>query len=245
MLKASEFMTHTLATCSPDENLSNVASIMRSRDIGNVLVVENGTLKGIITDRDLALNALTDGGDPQHAPVSKYMSTKIVTGEADWSASKVAKVMAKNKIRRLPIVQDKQLVGIISLGDLARMKGRRLMVANSLKTISTPEGISTNGHSDHRGAWIGLSLLALSSTVMAWFTWNRNGQDLRKQIGKSDIYHSARQSINAARNRVDEAASSKRMRTMRSQIRSNMKSISESLPTIDYKPPKRRHVWFS
>ena len=64
MLNAYDVMTHTLATCAPDANLAHVTAIMRDRDIGNVLVVEDGKLLGIVTDRDLALQALTGRDDP-------------------------------------------------------------------------------------------------------------------------------------------------------------------------------------
>ena len=59
MLKAYEVMTHALATCTPDASVAEVAAIMRDRDIGDVLIVEDNKLRGIVTDRDLALQALT------------------------------------------------------------------------------------------------------------------------------------------------------------------------------------------
>ena len=77
MSKAYEVMTHALATCAPDESVANVAAIMRDRDIGNVLVVEDGNLRGIVTDRDLALQALTGRDDPLLTPIQKFMSTVV------------------------------------------------------------------------------------------------------------------------------------------------------------------------
>jgi CBS domain-containing protein len=143
MLKAYEVMTHALATCAPDASVAHVAGLMRDRDVGDVLVVENGNLSGIVTDRDLALQALTGEYDPLETPIHKFMNTKVVTGEADWSMKQVAKSMAKHQIRRLPIVQDGQLVGIVSLGDVARFEDRKAVVSNSLQAISTPNDITT------------------------------------------------------------------------------------------------------
>ena len=138
MSKANEVMTHALATCAPDASVADVAAIMRDRDIGNVLIVEDGKLRGIVTDRDLALQALTGKDDPLQTPIQKFMSTKLVTGDADWSLEHVARTMARHQIRRLPIVQDDQLVGIVSLGDVARYENRKNVVTKSLRAISTP-----------------------------------------------------------------------------------------------------------
>ena len=59
MVKAFDVMTHPLATCTPETSVAQVAALMRDRDIGNVLVMEDNRLRGIVTDRDLALQALT------------------------------------------------------------------------------------------------------------------------------------------------------------------------------------------
>ena len=158
MLKTYEVMTHELATCAPDESVANVAAIMRDRDIGNVLVVEDGKLRGIVTDRDLALQALTGKDDPLQTPIRKFMSTQVVTGEAAWSLEQVAKIMAQHQVRRLPIVQGGQLVGIVSLGDVALHEDRKGVAAKSLQAISTPIGISASGQPGRGGALIGLEM---------------------------------------------------------------------------------------
>jgi CBS domain-containing protein len=172
MSKAYEVMTHALATCAPDANVAHVAAIMRDRDVGNVLVVEDGKLCGIVTDRDLALQALTGKDDPLQTPISKFMSTKVVTGETVWSLERVAKVMARHQVRRVPIVQDGQLVGIVSLGDVARREPRRGVVTKSLRAVSTPTDVFEAGRSRHGGALIGIGLAAMATSVIAWLTWN-------------------------------------------------------------------------
>jgi CBS domain-containing protein len=244
MLKAYEVMTRALATCAPDASVAHAAAIMRDRDIGNVLVVEDGKLRGLVTDRDLALQALTGKDDPLQTPIRKFMSTQVVTGEAAWSLEQVAKIMAKHQVRRLPIVQDGQLVGIVSLGDVALHEDRRDVVTKSLQAISTPIRISVSGRSGRGGALIGFALAALATTMIAWLTWNHYGQALRKQMAKSKLYHTAQYAVSAARDKVDEAASSKLVRDLRHQMRSNLNDLSAQLPTLEYKPPKRKHIWF-
>lgn len=231
MLKAKEVMTHTLATCEPETSVAQVAAIMRNRDIGNVLVVKDGRLSGIVTDRDLTLNALTGKDDPLRTPIKKYMNSHVVTGNADWSLEQVAKVMAKHKIRRLPIVQDGQLVGIVSLGDVALHEDRKGFVKKSLQAISRPSRYSVSRRSVPAATVLGLALAALATSVVGWLTWSHNGKGLRKQIARSDVYHTAQHAVSKAREKVDEAMSSKSARNLRQQVRSNLKNISAHLPT--------------
>jgi CBS-domain-containing membrane protein len=217
---------------------------MRDRDIGDVLIVEDGRLHGIVTDRDLALNALTDSIDPHHTPIRDFMCEKVITGSPDWSMSKVAKIMAKNRIRRLPIVEDDQLVGIISLADIARNANRRGIVARSLKAVSTPPETSKSDAVPYKAAMVGLSMIAFASTAIAFLTWNRSGREIRKQMADSDFYHSARQAMGTARNRWDNVTSSKAARNLRRQVQANMKGLSNQLPRVEYKPPKQKSAIF-
>jgi CBS domain-containing protein len=209
MLKAYEVMTRALAICTPETTITQAAAIMRDRDIGNVLVVDDGKLRGILTDRDLAINALTGEVDPLQTPISRYMSQHVVTGHADWSLDQVAKVMGKYQIRRLPIVQDGQLVGIISLGDVALFADRKEVVNQSLQAISAPVGISSGRPAGPAGAWIGVSLAALMTTLIAWLTWNQSGRMAVKRIGKSRPFHTLLQAVSQARDTAEEVASSK------------------------------------
>jgi CBS domain-containing protein len=244
MYKAKEIMTQSLATCSPDENAARVAEIMRDRDIGNVIVMENGRLRGIITDRDLAVGALTDDVEPQNQPIRKYMNPKVITGEPDWNLNKIARTMAKHQIRRLPIVENDQLIGIISLGDVARHMNRKGIVTDSLSAISKPDYSNGVGGKRNIGAILGLSLLALTSTGIALLTWTHSGREWRKQVSDTKLYHSAEQAMNMARDRVDDAASSKAARNLRQRVNRNIKDISMQLPRIEYKPPKRKSILF-
>ena len=248
MLKAFEVMSRPLATCAPDTNVTDVAAIMRDRDIGDVLIVEDGKLRGIVTDRDLTLQALTGQDDPRQTPVSKYMSTKIVTGESTWNLTQVSSVMAEHQIRRLPIVQDGKLVGIISLGDVARYEDQTHVVAKSLQAISEPLGISSSlrfGRSGALSAVTAFALAAMATTVIAWLTWNHSGQALRKQISDSEAYHTALDALSAARDKVDEAASSKQVRDFRHEVGVKVNDLAAQLPTVEYKPARRKHAWFA
>jgi len=245
MLKAYEIMTHNLATCTPDASVAQVAAIMRDRDIGNVLIIKDNQLRGIVTDRDLVLNALTGQTDLQQTSIQQYMSTKLITGEPGWSLEQVAATMAQHQIRRLPIVQGGQVVGIVSLGDVARHTEQSDVVAKSLQAISAPMGITAPHRSSSGGPLIGLMLAALITSVMAWLTWNRSGQTFRKQLIKTDLYHSAQHTLTAARDKVDEAASSKSVRNARRDVDAKLNDLAAQLPTVKYQPAKAKHSLFA
>ena len=207
------------------------------------------SLRGIVTDRDLTLQALTGQDDPRQTPVSKYMSSKVVTGESTWDLTQVSSVMAKHQIRRLPIVQDGKLVGIISLGDVARYEDQTQVVAKSLQAISEPLGISSSLHFGRSGvlsAVTAFALAAVATSVIAWLTWNHSGQALRKQISDSEAYHTALDALSTARDKVDEAASSKQVRDFRHDVGVKVNDLaSDSVPTVEYKPARRKHAWFA
>jgi CBS domain-containing protein len=244
MSKAYEVMTHLVATCGLDAHASDVAATMRDLNIGDVLVVEDGKLRGIVTDRDLAIQSLTSQDDPQQTPVHKYMTDKVVTGEPAWSLEQVAQTMGKHKIRRLPIVQAGQLVGIISLGDIARHNDAQYAAAKSLQAISTPIGSSAFKPSSRGSVLPFLALAALVTGVVAWLTLNHSGQALRKQIVSSDFYHSAQDAVSATRDKVDEAAQSKAVHELRDQMHSKLTQLSAQVAALQAKP-KRKHLWFS
>jgi CBS domain-containing protein len=237
VLKAYDVMTHTLATCTPETSVAQAAAIMRDRDIGNVLIVEDNTLRGIVTDRDLALQVLTSHDDTQQTPVRKYMTTQLVTGEATWNLERVAEIMAKHQIRRLPIVEAGQLVGIVSLGDVARHIARQDVIAKSLQAISAPIDISAANRPDGGRALIGFAVAALGA-MMAWLTLNRTGRTARKQLTRSDLYRTAQHALKSARD-------TRAVRNARREVNSTLAGLAAQLPTLEYKPAKAKHGLFA
>jgi CBS domain-containing protein len=114
-----EVMSSSLQTITPDGTLAEAAKQMSRADIGDVLVVdETGLLRGIVTDRDIAVRAVAEGLDPQGTPVVDVMSSAI-TVSATASVAEAMQLMRRHDIRRLPVLEDGQPVGIVSLGDLS------------------------------------------------------------------------------------------------------------------------------
>lgn len=117
-LKIKEIMTTDVRTVSANDSISEAANIMKQIDVGAIPVLDNNVLVGIITDRDLVLRGLAVGKGSQER-VSTIMTKNITTASPDMDVHKVADIMASKQIRRLPIVENNQLVGIVSIGDMA------------------------------------------------------------------------------------------------------------------------------
>lgn len=196
MLRAYDLMTRSVASATPKTPVSQVASLMRDLNIGDVLVIDDGKLRGIVTDRDLAIHVLTNGATSS-SPVEKYMSTDVVTGAPDWSVEQMADVMGKHQVRRLPIVQDDTVVGIVSLGDLAVHAQKQNTVAQSLRNISETTRIRFR-RSTPAGKLAMIAIpIALGAAVLA-FANTKQGQQVRRQLSNSDLAEQARHAVNDA-----------------------------------------------
>ncbi|WP_220127389.1 CBS domain-containing protein [Anoxybacillus ayderensis] len=128
-------MTRQVATVTPDQSVQEAAQLMNKHNVGAIPVVENGKVKGIITDRDITLRTTAQGLTPS-TPVSQVMTSDVVTGTPNMSVDEAAKVMAKNQIRRLPIVQNNALCGIVALGDIATNQAYDEAAEQALSEIS-------------------------------------------------------------------------------------------------------------
>ena len=119
-MKVSEVMTSDVQTVSADQTAREAASFMLRAEAGSIPVTEGDKVIGIITDRDIAVRGVAEGRGPD-TPVRELMSDGIVCAHEDDDVQDVAKRMSQEQVRRLPVLDhDKKLVGIVSLGDLAR-----------------------------------------------------------------------------------------------------------------------------
>jgi CBS domain-containing protein len=100
-----------------------VAILMRDRNVGSVVLVDgSGRPVGMATDRDLTINALAETAAPD-TPVNRYATVPVVTGESDMELDEAAALMVSHKIRRLPVLDQGELVGIVTLDDIAVRTG--------------------------------------------------------------------------------------------------------------------------
>ena len=116
----AEVMTKNPYGVTTTATLNEAARMMRDQEIGDVLVMrDDGTLCGLVTDRDLVVRGLAEGLDPGSASVEDVCNHDPVTLSSDQPVEEAVAVMRQYNIRRLPIVDGENLVGILSLGDLA------------------------------------------------------------------------------------------------------------------------------
>jgi CBS domain-containing protein len=119
-MKVSDVMTPDVELVDPDETLKTAAQLMADLDSEALPVGENDLLIGVITDRDITIRAVAEGRDPEKTTVRQAMSPDVLYCFGDETIADVSQKMDAWWVRRLPVVnQDKRLVGIVSLGDLA------------------------------------------------------------------------------------------------------------------------------
>jgi CBS domain-containing protein len=137
-MKVREIMTTDITKATPENTLVYVATMMRDEEIGSVPVVDGNGLVGIITDRDIVVHAVADGKDPSTTEVKEILSEELESVPPDTDVNDAADLMASRQIRRLPVVEDGELVGMVSLGDIA-IKQEDGTAAYALEGIS--EGV--------------------------------------------------------------------------------------------------------
>ena len=139
-MRVSDAMTRDVRVASPGQTIRDVARLMDEINAGSVPVGENDRLIGMITDRDIAVRAVAAGKGPE-TPVRDVMSSDIKYCYEDEDLDHVCQNMADIKVRRLPVVsRDKRLVGIVSLGDLARNDGGGKSAGKTVRAVSQPGG---------------------------------------------------------------------------------------------------------
>lgn len=140
MKKCKDIMTKDLVTATSENTVVEVARLMKTEDIGPVLIVDNEqsrTLVGILTDRDIVLKVIAEGKDVNTTRVGEVMSKKLVTCRADDDVDIAMKAMAQYQLRRIPVVEENmRLVGIISQADLATRVNEPEKTGEMVKEIS-------------------------------------------------------------------------------------------------------------
>ena len=114
-----EVMTNDPRTVEPGAALADAAREMAQDDIGAVLVVENGSLAGILTDRDIVVRAVAEGRDPSSTTVGEVATRDVQALTPDQSVDDAIRLVREQNVRRIPVVQDGRPAGIVSIGDLA------------------------------------------------------------------------------------------------------------------------------
>ncbi|WP_138417877.1 CBS domain-containing protein [Aquibacillus sediminis] len=134
-----EIMTSNVFTVNESQSVQEAAALMSEHNIGAIPVVNNnGQMTGIVTDRDITLRTTAQGAVAQ-TPVNQVMSSEnMVQGTPDMDVHQAAQMLAQQQVRRLPVVENGQIVGMVALGDIAVNRQFDQDAEQALSNISTP-----------------------------------------------------------------------------------------------------------
>jgi CBS domain-containing protein len=136
-MKIADLMTRDPQTIGPDETLRRAAELMDELDVGLLPVCEGGRLIGVVTDRDITVRATAAGRPPEEATVADVMTSDLRWCFETEDVADAERLMREAQIRRLPVLdEDRRLVGVLSLGDLAAKGAQH--VRETLDDISQP-----------------------------------------------------------------------------------------------------------
>jgi CBS domain-containing protein len=136
-MKIREIMTSNVECIAPSLPIAKAAEKMRDMDIGFLPVCENDKIVGTVTDRDITIRSVAQGRDPRLAPVSEVMTQTVFHCYDDEDVEAIARSMQDSEIRRMLILdRSENLVGVVSLGDIAKASGEQTIAGETLGQIA-------------------------------------------------------------------------------------------------------------
>ena len=137
-MKLRDIMTNQVVKIQPEETVAVAARMLEHNNIGAMPVCgSDGRLCGMLTDRDIVTRCLASGKSPQTTTVREIMTGKVYVGRPDMEVSLAAGLMGREQIRRLPVMENGKLCGMVSLGDLARKEESSIEAGDALTEISS------------------------------------------------------------------------------------------------------------
>ncbi|MDP4144424.1 MAG: CBS domain-containing protein [Bacillota bacterium] len=137
-MKVKDLMTKSIASLNPEDTIEQAAHLMKQYDIGSIPVCSGEKVIGIITDRDITLRSVAEGENVKKQTVREIMTSNPVTCSPDTDIHDATRIMSERQIRRIPIVDQDKLIGMLSLGDVAVNSGLGRDAENALSDISEP-----------------------------------------------------------------------------------------------------------
>ena len=136
-MQVRDLMNPSVVSITPGESAALAARLLSRHNLGSLPVCgEDGGLRGVVTDRDIVLRCVAAEEDPAQTPVREIMTRRPASIGPEAACRSAAQLMAKNQVRRLPVVEGEKLVGMVSLGDLAKCHSYDMEAAEALSEIS-------------------------------------------------------------------------------------------------------------
>lgn len=138
-MQIGELMHRDVRTTTATATIAEVARLLKDHGISSVVVLEDGRLSGIVTERDV-VNVVASGMDPNTTPAREGMSSDLDTIDPRTDVLDAAAIMARRRIRHLPVVRDGSVVGIVSIRDLSGWAMAELTEGHELPDILRSQG---------------------------------------------------------------------------------------------------------
>lgn len=136
-MKLKDIMSANVAKVDSNDSIEKAAQLMKQYNVGSIPVCKNNSVVGIVTDRDIAVRSVAIGQSSEQT-VNEVMTQNPVTGSPDMDVHDAVSVMGHKQIRRLPIVDNNSLVGMVSLGDISIEPKLQDNAEQALSSISKP-----------------------------------------------------------------------------------------------------------
>ncbi|HML03529.1 MAG TPA: CBS domain-containing protein [Candidatus Bathyarchaeia archaeon] len=120
MMKVKELMVKNVITLRTDTSALEATKLLNKNKIGCLVVIRDGDIEGILTERDLLERVVEKCKNPKETKVSEIMTKDVIVGQPDMEISEATRIMIKNKVKKLPIIEKSHLVGIVTVTDIAR-----------------------------------------------------------------------------------------------------------------------------
>lgn len=137
-MKVKEIMTRDIASVRSDDSIERAAQLMKQYNCGSIPVCTQDKIIGIVTDRDIAVRSVASGDDVSSTRVGDVMTESVVFASPELDVTDAAKLMSDRQIRRLPVVEDNRLIGIVALGDISLEPKCQDSAEDALSNISKP-----------------------------------------------------------------------------------------------------------
>lgn len=111
---------HDFWSVSPDTSVYEAIRLMADKEVGSVLVIEDGRVRGIFTERDYARKVALEGKASPDTPVAEIMTTHVLCTRPDQTIEEAMALMTDKRVRHLPVLVDEEIVGVVSIGDLVK-----------------------------------------------------------------------------------------------------------------------------
>ena len=125
-----EVMSNRPVTVDPGATIRQAAQLMRDHEVGDVIVVDNDRLAGMVTDRDIVVRAVAESHDPAQVTVGDIATTELDCLSPTDSVEEAIRLMRERAVRRIPVVEEGRCVGVVTIGDLAMERDSRSVLAD-------------------------------------------------------------------------------------------------------------------